>query len=242
MEKERLESAGRPPRKPFGELLGRPVKRPGGSKLPRARIARSQRPGLQQRSAPVAGEGRRAARAQMDALVGARLEAGAQASADATGRLEERGRALLAQAIRRDLMRPESRRGEAVSTPPSLERAVADRPAPTVEPGAHASEGMTAAGKPSGPPGAEAAERALELVEQVQMFLRSGRPALSLTLRGAMAGRVEVQRVGAGKVALRFESRRRPGASELATMRAELQRRGLTVQSMDVASLTWRGD
>jgi hypothetical protein len=242
VEKERVESAGGPRRNRFGELLGRPVKRPAGSKPPRARATHSQRPLLQQRSAPVGGEGRRAARAQMDAAAGARVEAGAQATTQATGRLEERTRALLSQAIRHDLVSSELRRAEAECIKPSLEPGAADRLVTTVGPGFLASEGMTGAGESSGLPGAEAAERALELVERVETFLRSGRPALSLTLRGAMAGRVEVQRVAAGAISLRFESRRRPGASQLATMRAALEERGLTVQSMDVGSLTWRGD
>ena len=126
----------------------------------------------------------------MNAAASARLEAGAEASARATGRLEERTRALLAQAIRRDLVRSESQRAEAGCVPPSLEQTLADRPGAAAGPGALASEGTTAVGKTSEARGAEAAERALELVEQVQTFLRSGRPALSLTLRGAMAGRV----------------------------------------------------
>ena len=242
VEKEQLGSAGAPRRNRFGEVLRRTVKRPAGSKPARARAAHSQRPGVQRVSTATAGEGRRAARAQMNAAASARLEAGAEASARATGRLEERTRALLAQAIRRDLVRSESQRAEAGCVPPSLEQTLADRPGAAAGPGALASEGTTAVGKTSEARGAEAAERALELVEQVQTFLRSGRPALSLTLRGAMAGRVEVQRVGAGAVSLRFESRRRPAASELAAMRAELQRSGLTVQSMEVTSLTWRGD
>jgi hypothetical protein len=82
----------------------------------------------------------------------------------------------------------------------------------------------------------------MELVEQVETFLRSGRPALSLTLRGTMAGRVEVQRVAPGTVSLHFESKRPPAASELAVMRSELQRGGLTVRAMDVVSVTSRGD
>ena len=41
-------------------------------------------------------------------------------------------------------------------------------------------------------------ERALALVERIERFVRSGRPALALTLRGSVPGHLEVQRVAPG--------------------------------------------
>jgi hypothetical protein len=159
---------------------------------------------------------------------------------------------LLDQEFDRDPHRLDAHRPAAAGTPSSLssgapqvnctDSAVGDRTGAALGATSLPSERMAATLETSGRHGAEATARAMELVEQVETFLRSGRTALSLTLRGAMAGRVEVQRVAAGTVSLRFESKRPPAASELAAMQSELQRRGLTVRAMDVVSVTSRGD
>ena len=81
-------------------------------------------------------------------------------------------------------------------------------------------------------------ERALALVERIEHFVRSGRPSLALTLRGALPGQVEVQRVGPGAIALRLSSARLPSASELGELRQALEARGLSVRSLEARSMT----
>jgi hypothetical protein len=163
----------------------------------------------------------------------ARLEVGAQASARASDRLKERARALLAQAVG-DAARLEGARAAAAFSPADERGMGAGIPGPFAVPPDGAGPSLEAS--PSRSP--DAAGRAMELVERVETFLRWGRPALSLTLRGTMAGRVEVQRVGAGTVSLRLESVRQPAASELAALETALRGCGLTVQAMEVRPLS----
>ncbi|RPH71144.1 MAG: hypothetical protein EHM78_08670 [Myxococcaceae bacterium] len=81
-------------------------------------------------------------------------------------------------------------------------------------------------------------ERALALVERIERFVRSGRPSLSLTLRGSVAGELEVQRVARGAITLRLSSPRPPSASELGELRQALEARGLSVRSFEARRLT----
>jgi hypothetical protein len=88
-------------------------------------------------------------------------------------------------------------------------------------------------------PSAEArAQAALELIEKIEVFVKSQRPALALHLGGVLDATVEVERTGAREVALRIQRRRGPLPQEdLARIREALAARGLKLS----AFLTARG-
>ncbi|WP_240359529.1 hypothetical protein [Pyxidicoccus trucidator] len=80
---------------------------------------------------------------------------------------------------------------------------------------------------------ASRAEAALELIERIEVFVKSQRPALSLSLRGALEATVEVERTGPREVALRIQGRRGPlPAEELSRLRDALEARGLRLHSL----------
>ncbi len=74
------------------------------------------------------------------------------------------------------------------------------------------------------------------LVEQIAAFVRSNRPALSLTLRGGMNAEVEVERTGRNEVALLVRGRQGPPApQDLSRIRDALDARGLKLSSLSVS-------
>jgi hypothetical protein len=114
---------------------------------------------------------------------------------------------------------------------------------------AHVERAATCDGKvqPSfridGPPppakGAEAsarAEQAVALIERIETFVRSSRPALALTLNNSLGARVEIERLGPGRVALKLTGQKGPpGAGVVSRIRDELRARGLEVGALRVA-------
>jgi hypothetical protein len=86
-------------------------------------------------------------------------------------------------------------------------------------------------------PSPEARSRAaVELVRRIETFLGSDRPALALTVEGALQARVEVERTGRKQVALRIRgSRRPPRAEDVERIREELRARGIRLSSLDVS-------
>jgi hypothetical protein len=73
----------------------------------------------------------------------------------------------------------------------------------------------------------------MALIEKVEVFVRSNRPTLSLSLGGALEGQLEIEKVGPGKVALTLRGGRKdPGAPE--RIRQALAARGLTVTRMRI--------
>jgi|GEM_PF-5942241 len=74
----------------------------------------------------------------------------------------------------------------------------------------------------------------MALIEKVEVFVRSNRPTLSLSLGGTLSGQMEIEKVGPGKVALtlRGSGRKDPGAPE--RIRQALAARGLTVTRMRI--------
>jgi hypothetical protein len=149
----------------------------------------------------------------------------------------ERGEQRAAELVTRELARE-----------PRLEvapRAPAPRPAP--EPGASASSGEALAavgaspgGAPAGgaapaeAPGADTrAQAALALIEKIDVFMKSQRPALALRLGGALEATVEVERTGAREVALRIQGHRGPvPAGQLEHIREALASRGLRLSRL----------
>jgi hypothetical protein len=77
------------------------------------------------------------------------------------------------------------------------------------------------------------AQAALELIEKIELFVRSQRPALRMSLGGPLAALVEVERTGPREVALRIQGRHGPLALEdLSRIREGLEARGLRLRSL----------
>ncbi len=107
-------------------------------------------------------------------------------------------------------------------------------------------EGLSAAGevRTGGPGGAGAAavdtpnpevraQAALELIEKIEVFVKSQRPALAMRLGGALDATVEVERTGAREVSLRIQGRRGPLPQEdLARIRDGPGRTGTEAQRL----------
>jgi hypothetical protein len=77
------------------------------------------------------------------------------------------------------------------------------------------------------------AQAALELIEQIELFVRAQRPALRMSLGGPLAAMVEVERTGPREVALRIEGRHGPLTQEdLERIRTAMEARGLRLRSL----------
>jgi|RhiMethySRZTD1v2_1073278.scaffolds.fasta_scaffold688749_1 hypothetical protein len=174
----------------------------------------------------------------MDTSARRRVAEGAAATDQATGRLQARAADLLSTAFRAE---------ETASS----ERAPTTNGGTTVPPAFHELPGAFGSCSASGSASAVSAaphaasqasqnriERALALVERIERFVRSGRPSLALTLRGGMAGELEVERVARGAVALRLSSSRPLSANALGELRQALEARGLSVRSLEARRLT----
>lgn len=80
------------------------------------------------------------------------------------------------------------------------------------------------------------AEQAAALIERIETFVRSSRPALALTLNNSLGARVEIERLGPGQVALKLIGQKGPpSADAVARIRDELRARGLKVGALSVA-------
>ena len=179
------------------------------------------------------GELRGTARREMDAAVRQRLADGHAAGAQATGRLETRTAELLRAALHTEEgVRTEHAARVSSTTPGTVVPEV--REPQTLLPGVTTAPALGGAAA-SGPVSTSEArvERALALVERIEHFVRSGRPSLALTLRGGLPGRLEVQRVAPGAIAIRLSSARLPSADELGELRQALEARGLSVRSLE---------
>ena len=245
----RREKEARPPPRP-----GR-APASGAAASPRPGVASTRSPGLPSVRAPVTP----LARASGPVLANAR---GALASAENLGRtrqamhseaqrlgtvrgesstrVQERTEHRLSELIAREL----SREARPLSPPLPEARPASGTPAPDTGRGAAEAPqesrvaGAAATGS-GGPASAETvspatrAEAALELIERIEVFVKSQRPALSLSLRGGMDATVEVERTGPREVALRIQGRRGPLPTEdLARLRDALEARGLRLRSL----------
>ncbi|MFY0523768.1 hypothetical protein ACN28I_11535 [Archangium gephyra] len=75
-------------------------------------------------------------------------------------------------------------------------------------------------------------QAALELIEQIEVFVKSQRPALAMRLGGALDATVEVERTGEREVSLRIQGRRgRLPQKDLERIRDELSARGLKLSA-----------
>ena len=172
----------------------------------------------------------------MDGAARNRIADGAVATTEATARLDVRGTELLRAALHRE----HAARRELGALPTLTPAGDAGQRSPP-----HA--GAVAAAELLTPLRGEVdssahVERALALVERVEHFVRSGRPALALTLRGGLTGRMELQRIAPGVISIRLASRQPPKAGELDALRQALEARGLAVRALETRSLTASGE
>jgi hypothetical protein len=73
----------------------------------------------------------------------------------------------------------------------------------------------------------------LELIEKIEVFVRSQRPALAMRLGGSLEATVEVERTGTREVALRIQGHRGPLPREdLARLQEALAARGLKLSAL----------
>jgi hypothetical protein len=161
---------------------------------------------------------------------------------EATAQAQERTEHRLGDLVAREL----SRELRAASPPVSEPRPGAAIPDPGrspagVEPStaelrvtAGALAGGTGASSAEGEPvPAARAEAALELIERIEVFVKSQRPALSLSLRGTLDATVELERTGPREVAVRLQGRKGPVPGEdLARLRDALEARGLRLSAL----------
>ena len=174
---------------------------------------------------------------EMDGSARRRIADGVVASEQASARLDGRATELLRTALQTEsLTRGEPRATSQASIAPPLETGQGS-PSSRVGLDASAPVGGTGAAAPARNP-EERVEQAMALVERIERFVRIGRPALALTLRGGLAGRLELQRVAPGAISIRLSSARPPSRGELAELRQALEARGLSVRSLVTRALT----
>lgn len=149
-------------------------------------------------------------------------------------RVHQRMTDLIARELSRE-PRPEPGTPVPPSTAPGSESLA---PASLMEPGAAFGEPRTA-----GPGGARASaadapapearvQATLELIEKLEVFVKSQRPALAMRLGGALEATVEVERTGAREVALRIQGHRGSLPQEdMARIRDALSARGLKLSA-----------
>lgn len=114
----------------------------------------------------------------------------------------------------------------------------APRAAANAEQGPSVGPGQAAAGAPADQQAEAKArgEQAVALIEKIEVFVKSQRPALALTLNNSLGARVEIERLGPGEVSLKLVGRNGPPSPDtLARLRAELGARGLKVKALSVA-------
>lgn len=79
------------------------------------------------------------------------------------------------------------------------------------------------------------AAQAAALIERIDVFVRSQRPALALTLNNSLGARVEIEKLGPGRIALRLVGRNGPPPADTVNrIRDELRARGLQVGALSV--------
>ncbi|MGE6759632.1 hypothetical protein ACQKGO_16545 [Corallococcus interemptor] len=148
-----------------------------------------------------------------------RHEALAEGGTQASHRASE----LLAREVERSF-RPEPRPASPPLPAPTREEGLTRASTPEAS---RVASGAPESTGPSGPPVAQV-ESTLALIEKIEVFVKSQRPALGLSLRGPLEATVEVERTGPREVALRIQGRHGPVPTEdVARLRDALEARGL---------------
>lgn len=242
-------SAAKPPPRPSGTAQGSAAPSSasrtsvGAAKSPatppssaRAAVATKQ-VFAQARSALATPENLRTVRQGMNAEAQRLHGTRAEAHTVTQERTEHRATELIARELARDL------RAEP-SSPPAASRATSPQasessgeplsgePAASVGP-AQAGAASASAAPPEAPDAQLKAQAAMELIERIEVFVKSQRPALKMSLGGGLDATVEVERTGPREVALRIQGRRGPVPSgELARIRDALEAKGLRLRSL----------
>jgi len=238
IDRRRTEPPPPAPRRRFEDLFSGRANRRGARPLapPRRRDpgakTRSRVP-FERNGGPPGTERRTAARREIDDAARQRMTDGVVATTQSTGRLAARNTELLRTALQTE---ERVRDGRGTSPPvrsgPTGTFPVERPPGGQDFPPVAASAGTTAR-----PASSERTERALALVERIERLVRSGRPALALTLRDGIPGRLEVQRLAPGTISLRLSSPRLPSSTELGALCQALEERGLSVRSLETRGL-----
>lgn len=80
------------------------------------------------------------------------------------------------------------------------------------------------------------AAQAVALIEHIELFVKSQRPGLALTLNNSLGAHVQIQRVGPREIALKLVGHAGPPTAEaVARIREELRARGLKLSALCVA-------
>jgi hypothetical protein len=161
----------------------------------------------------------------------------AEAQSVAHERTEHRVTELIARELTRDLRpEPASAPGAArPASPPSVETERGTAPEEASPSTGEVRMGAASAGvsSPEAPDAQLKAQAALELIERIEVFVKSQRPALKMSLGGALNATVEVERTGPREVALRIQGRQGPVPSEeLSRIREALEAKGLRLRSL----------
>ncbi|MCP3142434.1 hypothetical protein [Pyxidicoccus xibeiensis] len=160
---------------------------------------------------------------------------------EASTHVQERNEHRLTDLIARELSRDPratppplaDARSPSVAPPPETRREGMDVPFQEGRGVAVVGPGGSGAANTQEVPAATRAEAALELIQRIEVFVKSQRPALSLSLRGGLEATVEVERTGPREVALRIQGHRGPVPTEdVARLRDALEARGLRLRSL----------
>jgi hypothetical protein len=74
------------------------------------------------------------------------------------------------------------------------------------------------------------------LIERIETFVKSQRPAIAMTLNNSLGARVEIEKLGPGRIALRLVGQNGPPTPEtVSRIREELRSRGLEVGALSVS-------
>ncbi len=99
----------------------------------------------------------------------------------------------------------------------------------------HLHPAVQAPPKVEAPPETKAAQ-AVALIERIELFVKSQRPGLALTLNNSLGAHVEIERMGPREIALKLVGHRGPPSAEaVSRIRDELRARGLKVGALSVA-------
>ncbi|WP_002627275.1 hypothetical protein [Cystobacter fuscus] len=151
-------------------------------------------------------------------------------------RVHHRLTALIARELARESP-PEPVTGKGESAARGAELLPAEPPdARPTPPGTRLEGGSGPATTGAAPPEETRVQATLELIEKIEVFVRSQRPALAMRLGGALETTVEVERTGPREVALRIQGHRGPLPREnLARIQEELAARGLRLKALSSA-------
>ncbi|MBI3185828.1 MAG: hypothetical protein HYZ28_27135 [Myxococcales bacterium] len=166
------------------------------------------------------------ARARIDAEAERLLAVRQQANTEHDGRLDARLLDIICRELQIELSDEKQARNCPAKGADFPGRKLEPKPAEVSSNGAEGSAAVRAAHR---------AASAIALIEKIERFLKSHRPALALTLDDAIAARVEIERTGPKEVALRIQGRNGPPAPEdLSRIREEIRTRGLKLSALSV--------